>query len=64
MGIFFEKIIGFIASIGENIVARDMVWESLKTMGIGMGGVFLVLMVFYLVVKGLLRVFPEKTEQE
>lgn len=64
MGIVWNKIVEFITWLGENVAAREVVLESLKTMGIGMAGVFVVLMVFYLLVKVLLKVFPEKKEQQ
>lgn len=42
--------------------AGEVVSESLKVMGFGMGGVFVVLLVFYVVVKLLVKLFPAKEE--
>ena len=42
--------------------AGEVVTESFKVMGFGMGGVFVVLLVFYMVVKLLGKLFPAKEE--
>ncbi|WP_274601632.1 OadG-related small transporter subunit [Clostridium rhizosphaerae] len=34
--------------------------ESLKVLVFGMGGIFVVLIMIYLLIKGLIKVFPEK----
>lgn len=44
---------------------NNLITETLKIMGTGMGTVFFVLFLFYLMVKLLTRIFPydEKTEE-
>lgn len=41
---------------------NQVMLDALKVAGIGMGGVFIVLMLFFLMVKGLQRLFPYKDE--
>jgi Na+-transporting methylmalonyl-CoA/oxaloacetate decarboxylase gamma subunit len=41
-----------------------MILEALKLMGIGVGSVFVVLSLFFFMVKGLVALFPEKPEKE
>ncbi len=36
----------------------DIFLDALKVMGIGVGGIFLVLLVFYILVKLMMRIFP------
>lgn len=42
---------------------NQVVMEALKIMGVGMSGVFLVLVVFYIMVKALQIIFPYKQEE-
>ncbi|NLI60310.1 MAG: hypothetical protein GX375_02620 [Clostridiales bacterium] len=37
---------------------NEVVLEALKVLGAGMGAVFVVLMLFYFIVKGLQKIFP------
>ena len=41
-----------------------MLSETLRVMGIGVSGVFIVLALFYLMIKALLRIFPAKKTQQ
>ncbi|HZK34464.1 MAG TPA: OadG-related small transporter subunit [Bacillota bacterium] len=38
----------------------DIYKDALKVMGIGVGGVFLVLAIFYILVKLMMKIFPEE----
>lgn len=42
----------------------NLVLESLKIMGVGMGTVFFVLLLFFCIVKGLQTMFPYNEEEE
>lgn len=43
---------------------HELVGEALKLMGIGVGMVFMVLAIFYGLVRALMMLFPGKTEKE
>lgn len=44
------------------MTAMEIVQEALKVMGIGVSGVFLVLALFYFLVKLMVKVFPVRDE--
>jgi len=43
---------------------NQVVLEALKVLGVGMGTVFTVLVLFYLIVKGLQMIFPPENETQ
>ena len=48
----------------ENLVNSTNVSKALFVMGVGIGGVFIVLVLFFFMIKLLARIFPDKSEPE
>lgn len=48
----------------ENLINSTNITKALFVMGAGIGGVFIVLILFFFMIKLLARIFPDKTEPE
>ena len=48
----------------DNIIDGGPLMQSLVIMLLGISGVFVVLILFFLMIKGLMKIFPEKESNE